>query len=186
MFPYQVGRSYEHIWAAAQMQLEQTRGRSIDLFYHHEPSCDELRYTMHLIMFYAKQLHSLSIWLRASKNIETLLECRLIAGTVGTLSRLDLFGNFCPLPFFNQADSQAHEQPKDCLKPVRILKLREMALGWKSAVFEHIDELVLDGEGIKALGAEKVKERRYTLQRVFLTRTMPTSYVSCVLKGKTI
>ncbi|KAF8599880.1 hypothetical protein BDV93DRAFT_608970 [Ceratobasidium sp. AG-I] len=172
VFLYKDDTNYERISSTARMQLERTRGCPIDLFLLHELSHAEFQSTVQLITPYMKQLRSLTVQLRRSEDIETLLEGCLIAGTVGTLSRLEIIRDNSFPPLFHRAHPQTLEQLDKYLQSVRILKLHETIFGWKSAVFDHLDELVLRGASVVYdPEADNVKEWRYKLQRAFLNGT---------------
>ncbi|KAF8599901.1 hypothetical protein BDV93DRAFT_290442 [Ceratobasidium sp. AG-I] len=148
VFPYHGSRDHEHISTGARMQLDRSRGSSIDLFicvtqpYNLENT--QFRSITNLIKPYMKQLRSLTVRLPRSEDIESLLECCAMNGTTGSLSRLDIFGNFVSLPLFHQANLQRLKQLDDYLRSVRILKLRAVTFNWRCAVFERLDELLFD------------------------------------------
>ncbi|KAF8599922.1 hypothetical protein BDV93DRAFT_511306 [Ceratobasidium sp. AG-I] len=178
IFPYQSGKQYERVSTTARVQLERTRGSPIDLFLFHEPyyflDVSQLQSTLDLINPYMKQLRSLTVRLHRSEHIESLLACCLTNGTAGSLSRLEISKDTASHPLFFQAHSQIHKQLDEYLQSVRVLKLRDTKFGLKSAVFDHLDELVLQGTAIvHDPEVSKVKEWKNKLQRAFLNKTPP-------------
>ncbi|KAF8599881.1 hypothetical protein BDV93DRAFT_608971 [Ceratobasidium sp. AG-I] len=179
VFPYQVDGNYEHVSTVIRMQLERTRGSLLDLFlFDNQPyytfDKSELQPTCDLIGPYIKQLRSLTIHAHRSEDIETLLECCLVNGTVGSLSRLGIIGDISEPPLFSQADLHTHERLNEYLRSVRILKLDDATFGWQCAIFEEFGELALNGYLMKHPEGDKVKGWMHTLRRAFLTETAPT------------
>lgn len=144
---HQIGRSYKDVLATARMQLERTRGSPIDIFLLSElfyiAGDTELQPIPNLLGPYLKQLRSLSIQQHRNKDIESILDCCLENGAVGSLSELEVFGH-SSIPIFHQANSQKLGQLDELLRSVRVLKLHSVTFDWNSAVFEQLDELVLD------------------------------------------
>ncbi|KAF8599921.1 hypothetical protein BDV93DRAFT_546646, partial [Ceratobasidium sp. AG-I] len=175
---YETRGDYERVLTNAWTQLERTRGSSVDLFLSHDSAyvmdVFQFRLILDVIKPYLQQLRSLTLRLSTSEDVESLLECCLINGIVGSLSRLEILGGNMSYYLFRQAGSQTHQQLDEYLRSVRVLRLRNVAFGWESAVLGHLDELVLQGLAIvNDLEAPKVKEWRHTLQRAFLSRTSP-------------
>ncbi|KAF8599887.1 hypothetical protein BDV93DRAFT_608973 [Ceratobasidium sp. AG-I] len=147
VFPYQADRNYEHVLTIARMQLERTQGSPIDLFVSHKPSfeANDTRFlsTCNMVNRHARQVRSLRVRLDRNKDIESLLECCLMNGTAGSLSKLEILANFSSHYLFHQANSQTLERLDEYLRSVRMLKLRSVAFDWRCAAFEQLEDLDL-------------------------------------------
>ncbi|KAF8592945.1 hypothetical protein BDV93DRAFT_516957, partial [Ceratobasidium sp. AG-I] len=158
---YENGERFESVSARAQMQLERTLGSPTDMFLSggmFRPPNDVLDdvlvinldvkrnplYTCDLIKPYMKQLRSLTVKLQQHCRLETILECLLEHGTIGTLFRLEIFGGSSGPPLFHLSDSQTLKKLDKHLQSVRVLSLHAATFDWTCAVFQKLDELELD------------------------------------------